>query len=243
MLSLKISFITLPVFQIKGHKVIFHFGLLLLLYACSQQLWARESDVQVIQQLQNLLSPMQSLTGKFKQTLLNDKGEVIQNSHGKFSVKRPGKFLWHTAEPFEQLLISNQNKVWLYDPDLEQVTERPYDQRLQQSPALLLSGSTQELEKLFDVELIQANTTSPLSQEPSPKQPLQSFSLTPRGEDKLFENLSLDFAKGKLVRMELNDSLGQKTVFMLSELILNSEIDESLFQFKPPPGTDIFVDE
>lgn len=38
------------------------------------------------------------------------------------SVKRPGLFYWHTDAPQEQLMVSDGQKVSLWDPDLEQVT-------------------------------------------------------------------------------------------------------------------------
>lgn len=112
--------------------------LITLLAILSFPLQAAE-DV-AIQRLTTLLNQAQTISGRFSQLTLDGSGTQLQETAGEMALKRPGQFRWHTDAPMEQLLISNGEKIWLYDPDLQQVTIQKMDQRLTHTPALLLSA-------------------------------------------------------------------------------------------------------
>lgn len=189
-------------------------------------------DSQAATSLQSLLAELHSLSGKFNQSLKDEQGELLQESSGQFSIKRPGKFYWHTRAPYEQVLVSDQKTLWLYDPDLEQVTVRPYAQQYQQTPMLLLSGDTRALVEQYAVQQRDGMVSGE-----------QVFELRPRAPDSLFSTLALTFVDRRLSAMELLDSLGQETRFTFSELEFNQAIDDSLFLFQAPPGTDVLLDD
>ncbi len=184
-----------------------------------------------VEQLSQLLAPMQTLSGSFQQRMIDRQGELLEQSKGVFALKKPGLFRWHTRAPYEQLLVGSGQKLWLYDPDLEQVTVRPVDPRTQQTPALLLSGEVEQIRAQYDVVLSEAAAGQ------------TAFALQPRGEDNLFEKLVLAFSAGSLTAMTLSDSLGQTTTIQLSDLVVNRDLDDGQFLFTPPPGTDVLVDE
>lgn len=179
------------------------------------------------EQLQALLSPVQSLQGKFTQTLSDVDNNLIQESQGEFAVQRPGKFYWHTAAPFEQLLVTDEETLWLFDPDLEQVTIRPNDQRLQQTPLLILSGDTGVLSESFRVERLSDSL----------------FQLTPRERDGPFQTLTLQFEDRQLKTVALVDGLGQTTLLSFADLVINPVLKPSQFTFTVPAGADIIRDE
>ena len=112
---------------------------------------AHADDSAAVQRLTGLLNKAQTLTARFSQLTLDGSGTRLQETAGQLSLKRPGLFRWHTDAPNEQLLISNGEKVWLYDPDLEQVTIQKLDQRLTQTPALLLSGDISKISESFAI--------------------------------------------------------------------------------------------
>ena len=74
------------------------------------------------------------LIQKQYQSIRNFSGNFIQYSHradtetgpkkaeGLISFKRPGKMRWLYEAPEEQLLVTNGQTMWLYDPLLENVT-------------------------------------------------------------------------------------------------------------------------
>jgi len=181
--------------------------------------------------LSQLLLPMKTLTGHFKQYSTDSEGEVFQPSEGLFALKRPGKFRWDTLEPGPQLLVSNQKKLWLYDAELNVVTVRPFDERLQQTPILLLSGEVSKIRRHFQV--VQS----------SPEKNKQVFTLHPRAKTGMYEQLQLRFALGQLKGMSVRDSLGQTTTITLNNLELNKALEDQQFEFQPPPGADVMIDE
>jgi outer membrane lipoprotein carrier protein len=183
---------------------------------------ANAADVDV---LAEKLVQLSTFSGDFRQTLIDDQGEVLQESTGVFFLERPGYFHWETIAPFPQLLVSNLTNIWLYDPDLEQVTVRPYDESVSQTPALLLSGDVSKMSASYDV----VQTAD------------HQFSLTPKNQQELFTQLMVEFAESQLVSMSLQDSLGQTTTFTFLNGAYNQAIPSELFQFIPPEGTDVIV--
>lgn len=182
-------------------------------------------------ELRERLDLMDSLQGEFTQTLIDSDGEVLEESHGTFAMARPGLFDWHTHEPFEQRLVSDHEKIWLYDPDLKQVTVRDFDSELQDTPALILSDRLEQLTGRFDIE--QSENTDGLT----------VFTLTPKKDDDLFAALELHFDGALLRAIHMHDDLGQVTEFKLSDLERNVDIDPERFRFEAPEGVDVLVDQ
>lgn len=181
--------------------------------------------------LQQRLEGVKTLQGNFTQVLRDDDGTVLEESQGRFALERPGKFYWHTLEPFEQLLVSDQKYLWLYDPDLEQVTQRAYDQeQVRATPAAILSDDLQGLSDNFAVRHQGEDNGRTL------------FTLTPRTHDDMFNELTLAFTDQGLVEIHVHDNLGQQTVFALLNVRRNQSVDQKLFQFVPPKGVDVLVD-
>lgn len=177
-------------------------------------------------QLRKHLDAMTTLQGKFSQSLFDAKGEKLEESQGSFALQRPGKFYWKTEAPFPQLLVSNNKTIWLYDPDLETVNERPFTNDLQQTPALLLSEDIDKLRQNFTVTHKEGDKNI-------------RFTLVPKVTDGLFQQLILVFAGDDLKEFHIQDSLGQSSQFMLSKVKRNQPLDASLFEFTPPPGVEI----
>ncbi|WP_341938466.1 outer membrane lipoprotein chaperone LolA [Marinimicrobium sp. C2-29] len=198
--------------------------LLLSLPLCAQD------NRDVAADLRERLDDMTSLQGEFTQTLTDADGMVLEESKGHFVMARPGKFDWQTTEPFEQRLVSDNETIWLYDPDLMQVTVRDYNRELQETPALILSDELTELSERFEV----THTESEAG--------LDVFSLKPREDEGLFRSLSLVF-DGRLLReIRMYDNLDQVSYFELRDLERNVDVDDSRFTFEPPEGVDVLRD-
>lgn len=179
-----------------------------------------------VQRLTELLGRAQTLSGRFSQLSLDASGTQLQESMGELSLQRPGKFRWHTDAPMEQLLVSDGTTVWLYDPDLEQVTIQKLDQRLTHTPALLLSGNVSTIRENFDVSYTQSGE-------------VVDFQLKPKSPDTLFDALRLSFRSGVINDMQLIDSVGQRTNILFSGIEMNRPLDAGLFRFEVPQGVDV----
>jgi len=199
---------------------------LLLLSALTLVLLPVQADERSIQRLTQLLNQAQTLTARFSQLTLDGSGTQLQESAGELALKRPGLFRWHTDEPMEQLLVSNGQKVWLYDPDLQQVTIQTLDQRLTHTPALLLSGDVSRIGENFEITHKEAGG-------------VVDFILKPKAKDTLFDNLRLSFRNGVVNDMQLIDSVGQRTNILFFGVKMNEKIDAAQFVFKVPAGADV----
>jgi len=180
-----------------------------------------------INQLKSFLAKTSSLTAVFKQVTLDENGYPTQTSHGMFYLSRPGKFRWNYNKPFVQEIVSNAGTVWFYDVDLEQVTVKKLDDSLGSTPALLLSGDI-ALEENFTL------------QQQGVDADLQWIKLSPKNEESGFKYILIGLDGEVLGGMELSDNFGQLTRIYFSDVKLNPQLDESLFEFKAPEGVDIF---
>lgn len=201
----------------------FFFALLTLSAFCNVALAAGQTDAN---QLTKLLEQAQSMTGNFSQVTLDATGTRLQETTGELTLKRPGLFRWHTSAPHEQLLISDNKKIWLYDPDLEQLTIQKMDQRMSHTPALLLSGNVSQIQQNFTITSKQAGK-------------LISFVLMPKDKDSLFNSLTLTFLDNTINSMMLVDNVGQRTSITFKNIKMNTAVDSKLFKIDPPKGTDI----
>ncbi len=182
-----------------------------------------------VMQLQVFLKVSKSLSADFKQVAINEAGNPTQTSYGVFYLQRPGKFRWDYQKPFKQEIVSNSGKVWFYDTDLEQVTVKKVDESLGSTPALLLSG---------DVSL-EANYTM---EGQGTDGEMQWVKLLPKSQDSSFKYVLIGLSKGTLAGMELSDNFGHLTRIYFSHVIVNAPLKQTLFEFKPPKGADVFSD-
>ena len=179
--------------------------------------------------LSELLSHTQTITGSFSQLTLDSTGTQLQEASGQMVLQRPGLFRWHTDPPLEQLLVSNGEKVWLYDPDLMQVTVQKMDQRLTHTPALLLSGDVSKISENFTITYKEGGSVI-------------DFILTPTAKDTLFDTLRLSFRNGVINDMQLLDAVGQRTNILFIGVKVNEPVAASQFVFEAPAGVDVIED-
>jgi outer membrane lipoprotein carrier protein len=200
-----------------------------------------------IEKLKAFIASTHSAQADFTQEVLDQNGKRIQGASGIMQFQRPGKFRWTYRKPYEQVIVGDGSKFWLYDVDLNQVTVKKLDAALGSSPAALLSGSN-EIERGFTLtedgsrgglEWLQATPKSQDSKGPGSK---DQGSKDPdrKDRDSSFNKILMAFnAQSELVAMELNDMFGHKTVLRFSGLQRNPKIPEQQFRFTPPKGADV----
>lgn len=199
---------------------------MLLVSALAFSAVSAHADSKDVARLTQLLEKSQTLTARFSQLTLDGTGTQLQETAGDMSLQRPGLFYWHTDAPQEQLMVSNGKKVSLWDPDLRQVTIKTLDQRLTQTPALLLSGDVSKISESFDISAKEAGGVI-------------DFILKPKTKDTLFDSLRLSFRNGVINDMQLVDSVGQRTNILFSGVKANEPIPASKFVFDIPKGADV----
>jgi outer membrane lipoprotein carrier protein len=179
-------------------------------------------------QLAQLLGNLKSVQANFVQSVNDGKGRVLQKSSGVMSLQRPGKFRWDVRSPSKQLLVADGQQVWFYDVGLAQVSVQKQTNNNQGSPAMLLSGSTQQLTQDFYINKIANAAGSD-----------QAFKLVPQQKNGLFQAVRLYFQNKQLRMMQLADNLGQSTVIQFSGVKMNPALSANLFRFTAPRGVDV----
>ena len=161
----------------------------------------------------------------FTQTVTAADGAKKRSSSGSFEFARPNRFRFAYAKPFEQLIVSDGQKVWIHDLDLNQVSVRKLNQALGATPAALLAGAS--LEQEFE-----------LAAQPS-KDGIDWVMATPRQKDGAFQSMRIGFRGKELAAVEILDSFGQRSVLQFSQYAANVALPEASFRFVPPPGADV----
>ncbi len=183
-----------------------------------------------IEKLKTFIAATRSAQADFSQVVLEQNGKRIQGASGVMQFQRPGKFRWSYQKPYEQIIVGDGAKFWLYDKDLNQVSVKKLDAALGSSPAALLAGSN-EIERGFVLK------------EAGNREGLEWLQATPRAQDSSFSAVLMGFdAQAGLVVMELNDTFGHKTVLRFSSMQRNPKLAAAQFQFTPPAGADVISD-
>ena len=179
-----------------------------------------------IDELHAFLDGAKNGRATFTQTVVARSGRAPQLSSGTFAFARPGKFRWSYEKPYEQLVVGDGARVWVYDRDLNQVIVRELDAALGATPAALLAGDN-ALEKNFS--LVDAGAADGLAW----------VEATPKSADSTFTKVRIGF-RGELPRaMELVDAFGQTTRLAFDTFERNVAIPADQFRFAPPPGADV----
>lgn len=188
---------------------------------------AFEAQAGAIEKLQTFVAATRSAQANFTQEVRDKNGKRIQSASGTMQFERPGKFRWVYKKPYEQIMVGDGKKFWMYDVDLNQVTVKKLDAALGSSPAALLSGSN-EIERDFVLKDTDA------------REGLEWLQAIPKSAESSFQKILMAFnAKSELVVMELHDAFGHQTVLHFSELKNNPSLGAQQFKFVPPKGADV----
>ncbi len=180
-----------------------------------------------LEKLERFVATTASARAEFQQTVLDAQGHTVQQARGTMEFQRPGRFRWTYAKPYEQLIVGDGEKLWIYDRDLKQVTVRSLGEALGATPAALLAGSN-DLGASFHLK------------EGGKGQGLEWVEATPKARETSFRRIRMGFdGAGALVAMELEDGLSQTTALKFFNLQRNPALDPARFRFTPPPGTDV----
>ena len=175
------------------------------------------------QRLHLLLQPMNSLSADFTQQIMGQNNNQLQRLTGNLSLKKPNQLRWNVLAPMPQLVVSDGQLVWLYDPDLEQVVIQSFSDDFTANPISILLGDLDQLNRDFTVSLVSDDR----------------FSLKPKQKNSLFVAIQLRFIDSVLSRIDYQDNFGQNTQLTLSQVKLNPQFSKTAFVFDIPQAVDI----
>lgn len=175
--------------------------------------------------LRSFLRDTQSGKGSFTQTVTAADGQRKKSSSGNFEFLRPNRFRFSYTQPFEQLIVADGTKVWIYDPDLKQASSRRMDAALDSTPAALLSGGN--LERDFTLKADNS------------RDGLEWVLAQPKLRDGSVRELRVGFRGKEPAAIEILDSFGQRSLLQFSSFQAGVALTRESFSFKPPPGADV----
>ncbi len=197
--------------------------LIALIASLSMPVWAEDAE----QRLKTALRNMDNLSAEFKQTLLDEDKNIVQQSSGTLALQRPGKFAWIYTEPFEQRIIADGSELWVYDVELDQVTVKPMDESISNAPIMILMKESDVTQQFNVIEVGQRKF-------------LFWVELEPQAKDLEYQRIFIGLEGGNVRAMELQDQFGQSTQIVFDNLRVGVVHNPATFKFVPPEGVDVY---
>ncbi len=186
---------------------------------------ASASAQSAVETLKEFVRDVKTGRAEFTQTVTSPDGAKKKTSSGKFEFSRPNRFRFTYEKPFEQVIVADGQKVWIYDADLNQASSRKFDQALGSTPAALLAGGS--LEQDFT-----------LAAQPA-KDGLEWVEATPKASESSFKSVRVGFKGKTLAAIEVLDAFGQRSLLQFSQFVANPPVKPEAFVFTVPKGADV----
>lgn len=175
--------------------------------------------------LTDFVGNLKTFSAQFVQQQVNARGLKQPPSYGHFVLSRPGRFYWMYEKPYVQKLIANGDTLWVYDPDLAQVTRSALSKD-RGAPIGIFLG-TRPLASAFTITAQGKNDG------------LAWFGLIDRVGQSDFSQLQVGLDDRGIKAMVFTDKLGNRTTVQFSDRQVNQPVNQNLFDFSPPPGVDV----
>ena len=179
-----------------------------------------------IEELDLLLRDISTLSADILQLIVESDGGILEETKIQMHLKKPNRFYWETIDPFPELIVTNGATLWNYQPDLEQVTIEDWNSDDSELAAQLLNGETDNLSDEYYIVVINSEET-------------KSFELSPKMNDNIYNTVSITFINDILDMIHLDGKSGEQTVWQFNNLVMNSPIADSLFEFIIPNDIDV----
>jgi outer membrane lipoprotein carrier protein len=182
---------------------------------------------QVLDRLQRHYRDTNSFSAKFIEEITTV-GAPKRQRTGLVSFRKPGRMRWEFAAPEVQMIVSDGDMLYSYDPDLYQVVQTPLKDAIKSSSATSFLLGMGNINRDFKA----AFANSP------PSDGLIQLLLDAKAGGYKIE-IGLDPKSYNLVTLRLTDQLGDVTKVDFSDIHNNVELPDSIFAFKAPAGADI----
>jgi len=200
-----------------------------LLAACALSLAAFAAHADSVDTLREFIRDVKTGRAQFTQTVTSPDGAKKKTSSGSFEFSRPNRFRFEYTKPFEQVIVADGQKVWIFDADLNQASSRKFSSALGATPAALLAGGS--LDKDFDL--------TPVPAKDAAKDGLDWVQALPKAKDGAFKSVRVGFRGKELAAVEIVDAFDQRSLLQFSQFAAGVPIAANAFQFTPPPGADV----
>ena len=189
---------------------------------------------ELIAKAQERYEKTQDLKAQFIQEVTIKSVNKTEREEGIVYVKNPRRMLWVYSKPKAKKLIINPKKAWMYIPEDHAVyvqdTENIYKSKL----AVKFLSGIGKLSEDFDVGFSKPDNVD--------KNGNYLLTLVPKVSDtgvgKL--HITIDKENFQVIRCSFVDLYGNLTRISLADIRINNNLDDKLFNFKPPSGVEVF---
>ena len=187
--------------------------------------FAASARADTVDTLREFVREVKSGRAVFTQVISSADGQKKRSSSGSFEFERPNRFRFAYTRPFEQVIVADGSKVWIYDRDLNQVASRRLAQAIGATPAALLAGGA--LDKDFTLKAL------------PDRDGLAWVEATPRAGGGSLQTVRIGFRGKALAAVEIRDAFGQDSLLQFSQMTTNQPPVAEHFRFAIPPGADV----
>ncbi len=176
--------------------------------------------------LEDFAAKVLTAEGSFSQNVVDKQGKLMDQSSGKFAFSRPGKFIWNYEKPYEQQMICDGTDIWIWDPDLNQVTVKTVKNALPTSPAAILFGKS---------DIQQDWTVKDLPE----SEGMAWVELTPKHKEASYSNITFGFKGTVPEKLVFVGAFGEKSTLVFKDVKVGVSLKNDMFKFVPPKGADV----
>ena len=195
------------------------------MFIAAALLAATAAQADAVDTLRAFVRDVKTGQATFTQTVTSADGKRKKTSSGEFEFARPDRFRFAYSKPFEQLIVADGQKVWMFDPELNQASSRKLAAAIGATPAALLAGSSLDADFKLSAEPSSASLDWALA--------------TPRAKDGAFQQMRVGFRGKDLAVVEITDSFGQRSRLEFGRFNGNAPVADTRFRFVPPAGADV----
>ena len=186
---------------------------------------AAPAHADAVSTLRDFVRDVKSGRSAFSQTVVSPDGARRKTSSGSFEFQRPNRFRFAYEKPFEQTIVADGEKVWIWDKDLNQASSRRIAQALGATPAAILAGGS-----------LDGDFT--LAAQPA-RDGLEWVEAKPKAADSAFKSVRIGFRGAVLAAVEIVDAFGQTSNLRFTDFVGNAPVQPEAFRFVPPKGADV----
>ena len=184
-----------------------------------------------ISDLNAFANNISSMSSEFSQVVLDKKGLKLQDVEGVMLFKRPNKFRWDYLKPYQNQIISDGDRLYMYDQDLRQVSINPIAKVAGSTPLLIIAGKN--IEKYFTLKNIDDQVNNEGNQN------IKWVEAVPKEEGAGFSKVILGLTENKLSVMKIVDAFEHITTISFKNAKYNVTLVDNDFLFKLPTGVDV----
>ena len=178
--------------------------------------------------LTQLLSGIETFEADVRQLIVESTGGVLEESEIRFKLKRPNGFYWETIAPYPELIVTDGERLWNYQPDLLQVTVETWEPERSELAAQLLGGRVDEIEADYFISGGDVGNANAFE-----------FILEPVDPASLYERVTLYFRGQTLNSIHVDNGNGQRTFWEFFNHVINEPIEDSVFVFEVPDDIEL----